>query len=417
MTDHEDVGSPAAEHEEIGSRAARWAAVAWLALLGAAAVTVGAHDTAVGHEISVRLTGTAILAAGLLLIAGAVGFRKSDPQGDALATVAALLGAALGVMAFVAQAVNDDPDSRLVLWAAIVLVSVAVWWFVRWQMTDEERKQGIFSRLPVLKSTVAVGLLISFAQFWYSTIYTPTLEPVSLTVEPKFEAPEKRGNRLVVRGTVTVRNTSKSRIIVVASSLMVSVDRVGRKPVIDGFDKAKREANAERRDAAARYPLTGAVEILRGRFVSDDFYFEAGETVTRPFIAWVPYDRERHYDVARVDVSFVGTRPSIGSVEDDAAIRKTNIEGGLAVTRSIPADGWLDSLTRADRFLIVRYADSPFGAHDEFAPYDVGFDRRRSTDPPDDFSDRMRRVYGLNSFDGAAVVPLPPFPTSAGAGR
>ncbi|HEV2815437.1 MAG TPA: hypothetical protein VGW10_19425 [Solirubrobacteraceae bacterium] len=386
-------------------RRMRWAAVAWLVLLGAAAITVGGHDTAVGREIGVRLAGTATLAAGIVLMAGALGLYRNEAQGEALATVAALLGAALGFLMFVAQAVNDDPDSRLVLWGGILVLSVATWWFIRWQMTEAESEKGIFTRLPVLKSTVALGLVVSLVQFWYSSIYLPTRAPVSVTMEPKFEAPKRMPDgRTVLRGTVTVKNTSSTRVIVVGSSLVISISDVpAKKPTEKGLERAEHAADAGRIEAMRFFKIGEPATVARGRFVNDDFFFEPGDTFTRPFVAWVP---ESDRDLARVDVSVAIARPSVGEVRDAADVdTERTEEGHTVITRPVPEDGWLKNLTRGDRFVTATYFQVSWD-QDRFEPFDVAFDRTRSPEPPGDFSDRMRRFYGVGFVDASAVVPL-----------
>jgi hypothetical protein len=394
-------------------RRMRAAAIAWLAILGAAAMTVGGHDTAVGREIAVRLAGTAVLAAGVMLLVGAVGLRGSRSHGEALASLAALLGAALGFIMFLAQAVNDDPDSRLIIWGAIAGLSLVVWWFVRSQMSGEEREQGVFGRLPVLKSALTATFVFTLVQFWYTNIYVPTKGPVNVEVRPEFDAPEKRGGRVLVRGTVTIQNKSSTRIIVVASGLLVSATRPRERPISDdAYEEAESKADAGSLDAARRYvdEISPGDRWLRGRLVADDFFFEPGETVTRPFVAWLPHG---DYDVARVDVRLAIGRLSIGEIRDDSEpidVRHvgTSPEDETVVTRRVPEDGWISGLTRNDRYLIARYRGYPFDDAARYQPFAVGFDRKPSTTPPDDFSHRMIRVYGIGIVGGAAVVSLPP---------
>ena len=129
-----------------------------------------------------RVLGAFVLAAGIVLVAGAFGLRRTDPLGRALAMVAALLGVALGGLMFLAQAVNDEPDGRLSVWAAVIVLSAAAAWHIRALSPPDERAESIWHHLPFLKSAVSIGVLISLAQFWYASIYVPTTAPASLTL-------------------------------------------------------------------------------------------------------------------------------------------------------------------------------------------------------------------------------------------
>lgn len=148
-----------------------------MALLGVAATIVGGHDAVAGTEISVRLVGSLLLAAGVVLLAGAAGLLRRTADGLSLAMISALLGVAMGIMTFLAQTVNDEPDRRLLAWGAMIVVSGAAALYIRARALPEERVKSIWSRLPILKSTISIGFLISLAQFWYSQIYLPTTAP------------------------------------------------------------------------------------------------------------------------------------------------------------------------------------------------------------------------------------------------
>lgn len=388
-----------------------WAAGAWLVLLGVAAIVVGGHDTAVGRQIDVRLTGSAVLAAGVVLVAGAHGLYRGHPRGHALASVAALLGVALGIFTFVTQTVNDDPDGRLVWWGGIIVLSLAAFSAIRLTTPEAERETGILGHLPVLKSAVSLGLLLSAAQFWHSAIYLPTRAPVNVTIKPEFEPPERRGDRFLVRGKVTVENPSGARVIPVASSLTVSANRIARKVVpTERFDHDARDADAGKREEAVRMPeqLEPPVAITRGRFVGEDDFFEPDHTFTRPFIAWFPAEgASGRYEIARVDVGVAIARPTVEVLEDPEAVRTESTDDATVITRSIPEDGWLHDLTRGERYVVATYYVTPWAENNEFVPFTVGFNRVRSPDPPSDFNDRMERFYGLNFIYASAAVPLP----------
>jgi uncharacterized membrane protein len=385
-----------------------WAAVVWLALIGAAAVVVGGHDTAVGHEIDVRLTGAAVLAAGVVMLAGAVGLYRRRPRGRALASVAALLGVALGLFTFVAQTVNDDPDSRLIAWGAVIVLSLAAFTVIRTSARGADDETGIFAQLPVLKSAVSLGLLLSLVQFWHSTIYLPTRAPVTVTIEPKFDKPVRQGERFVIQGTVTVKNTSGARLIPVATSLVLSGNVVAKRPVLDRarIERAGRDADKGTHEEAALYPVRPENVILqRGRFLPEDAFFEPDETITRPFIAWSAAKLD--LDFVRLDVQLALARATVAPVDDPSVVETQRTRESTVITRSVPEDGWLQGLTRGPRFVITEYYRDPWIPKTrQFYPLDVGFNQVRSPDLSPDFSDRMIRFYGVNFSTASAVVPL-----------
>ncbi len=225
---------------------------------------------------------------------------------------------------------------------------------------------------------------------------------MSVTVDAKLDPPERRGKQLVVHGTVTVKNTSSVRVNVLGSSLIVSgreVTQTARSE--EEFERNARAADAAGVEAANWYKSAPPEVVSRGRLVPDGFYFDAGETMTRPVIAWVPAPPVRRFDAARVDVQLVIARATVGDAE---SVEHQRTADATVVTRPIPEDGWLRSLTRGDRYVVTSYSDEPWAPNLEFQPVDVQFGRTRSPDVPDDFSKRMKRFYGVNFINGGAVV-------------
>jgi hypothetical protein len=381
------------------TRALRLAAQAWLVVLGGVAIVIGGHDLLVATEITVRLWGTLVLGAGTVLLAGAWGLQRDTPPGRALAMVAALLGVALGVMTFLAQVVSDEPDERLVLWAAIIAVSGGSVWVVHELTPDEEHGSGMLSRLPVLKSVVSVGVLISLSQFWYTAIYVPTTAPANLTLEPKLTQTAE-GDRVVLQGTIAIHNTSGTRVNVLASQLDVTASDTALIPDdAASYSAAVADTHDPSKPIAERYARGDAdVSVLHGPAVDAGTYFEPGETITRSFLAWVPkggYSRAKvhlHLTIARARALALETVQPAVTVGD----------GSTVVVTAIPESGWLRSLTRGDRFVRVDYDDA-----DPAQP-----PRVRLTPAPErapaDFDRRMWRLYGVNTVDTSTEVSIPP---------
>jgi hypothetical protein len=382
-------------------RAATAGAMGWLLALGLVAVVIGGHDAVAGADITVRLWGTLVLGAGAVLIAGSIGLKGGRASGRSLGTLAALLGVVLGVITFLAQVVNDEPDGRLVIWGSIIVVSAGtaalIWRFA----PPSEREQGVWAQLPVLKSVVSAGVLFSLAQFWYSSIYLPTTAPASLTVETVIERIAPRANSAPVRGSVVVRNTSGTRVNVLASLLRVSGEAVGRQRLSETeFARQMRDAYQDpmRIGAATRYAYTGDAEALSiGRLVPDTTYLEPDETLTLPFVAWAPLQR---FGIVNVDVLIAVARGRALALETSPPEAPSG-EDGVTLTR-VPEAGWLRALTRGDRFVRSEY---PVDVDDP--RLDVQFLSDVAGEPDAGFDRRMKRFYGYALVSANALQPVP----------
>ena len=212
-------------------------------------------------------------------------------MGLSLAMIAALLGVAMGVLIFLTQVVNDEPDGRLAGWALIVVLSVLAAVYIRRLTPPGERSKSIWTRLPILKSAVSVGVLFSIAQFWYTLIYLPTTAPSSLTLEATIDEVKPRGGQLVIEGSVVVRNTSDTKVHVLASSLDVSGAVLARNSVSEEefAEHVALTDEGEELEAAERhvYEKEGDV-VSHSRLVDEGLWFEPKETITVPVLTWVP---------------------------------------------------------------------------------------------------------------------------------
>jgi hypothetical protein len=375
-----------------------WPAIAWLVVLGIAAVTIGGHDTVAGTEITVRLLGGAVCAAGVILIAGAYGLHLDTKTGRGLAMVASFLGAGLGLLTLVAQVVNDEPDRRLVLWALVIALSLAAAWLVH-EATPKKERAEIWNQLPILRTVVSAGIVLSLAQFWYTSIYLPTTAPASLTLEPKLEQ-KRQGNDVILQGTVTVHNTSGTRVSVIGTVLDVSAAEVRGGDDVGDYEFDQRVTRAHKPTLEAttlgrRFASPGAPTVIaRGPLLQEQSYFEPGETITIPIIAWLP---ARKFDVAETTVTFVIARSRALALEN-----ATPRQNGLEIMREIPEAGWLRRITRGDRFLHVSYAP---GTESNPLPI-VVFSPDKSERLREQFNTRMWEFYGVNLATTSAVIPL-----------
>jgi hypothetical protein len=383
----------------IRSRAMQLAAAAWLGFLGLAATIVGGHDAVAGLEIGVRLIGTLVLAAGLVLVVAAVGLLTNRPYGRSLAMVGALLGVALGVMTTLSQVVNDEPDSRLSMWATIIALSALAAVVIYAQTPQDERGGSIWSRLPILKSVVSVGILFSVGQFWYSSIYLPGSAPPSLTMELRLEPAGRRDGRVALNGTATIKNTSGTKISTLASVMQVWGWDVAAASLDEAtfMDAIRASANPRQLILADRYAQAGQPRLVhQQRLLADGAYFEPGETSTVPIVTWVPENRFR---VVQMSVGLAVARGRTLPVEVSPEV-SSGKDSVVTLTR-VPEAGWLRSLTRDDRFVRAEWAVDPS------APgFRVWIARDRERRPARDFHERMTRLYGLSYASAEALVPF-----------
>jgi hypothetical protein len=308
----------------------------------------------------------------------------------------------LGVITFLAQVVNDEPDSRLLLWGAIVVISAGTAWTI-WRLSPaDERHQGIWKQLPILKSVVSLGVLFSVAQFWYGSIYVPTTAPASLSVDAKVERVLTGDERLSVHGSVTIRNTSGTRVNVLASLLEIAGEPVepaslGAGEFADALASTYRNASA---DSATRYSVSDAATTLRrGRLVRDATYFEPGETHTVPFVAWAP---RRGFELVRVNALVAVARGRVLALEASEP-DFSSAPASVVTHTAVPEAGWLRSLTRGDRFVRAEY-----GTGIDDPTVGVAFvSESGSRDYVEDFDMRMKRYYGYAVVEASALAPLP----------
>ena len=382
------------------------AAAAWLAVLGLAATVIGVHDAVDATEINVRLAGALLLIAGILMLSGSVGLVRRTEVGLSLAIIAALLGVLIGIMMFVTQVANDEPDRRLAAWALIIVASGATAYCVRAVVSPAERAKNIWSRLPVLKSAISIGVLASVAQFWYSQMYVPATAPPILTLEMKVGKVTRRAGHLIIEGSVVVRNASDTKVALLASTLDMKGTRLTSAQIKpDIFAGVVRDAESAAFRMANRYVVHGPERVIsHGRLLSDTF-LDAGEAVTVPIITWLP---EHTYNTVYISAAVWGGRASALKLEDATETNSLSVRDGVFteanalptkdgvfyVTR-LPEASWLQRLTRGERYLRVRYNN------DESTVPAIGFATKHEVDPPELFKKRLRAFWTSRVGDGS----------------
>jgi hypothetical protein len=364
---------------------------AGLSVLGLAACAVGGHDALLGDDISARLVGTLVALAGVILITGAIGLAHNSQRGRSIGSVACLVGAGLGVMLGVGQLVNDRPSAMLFIWAAIAAGAAIGAFVLRHDLPSARRE------LPLLKSVVSIGVVTSLAQFWYGSIYLPASAPPSLTLAVSLQPVATTANRVTLRGSTTIKNTSGTRVNTISSFVLVhdsAIDPSDRRST--DFPKALLEAAGGGLAAEAFSRDTGPEIVHLSQLFPAGTFFETGETVTVPFTVFVP-PRRFHVVTADVYVSFA--RASLKLDTGHAPTIK-----GATITRSMPIreGGWIRDLTRSDRYVHSTWIVAPNRDFEVAISFSPDPDRAG----PEGFDKRLREFYGYSAASGSVQVPV-----------
>jgi hypothetical protein len=368
---------------------------AWLFVLGVAACVVGVHDAGRGDEIAVRLIGTLVALAGLVVIAGGFGLLGKSPRGRSLGSVACLVGVALGVMLTVSQLANDRFNAIVFVWIAIALASGIGAVLLRRDLPTAWRD------FPILKSVVSLGVLTSAVQFWYGSIYLPASAPPSLTLSVSLEPVRTTAAHVTLHGTATIKNTSGTRVNTISSFVRVrdsAIDPDGPPPT--DFATALREAAEDPGGGPAAREFseeTSVVFVHFSKLLPEGTYFEDGETVTVPFTVFVARQRF-HVVTADVDVLFARA-----SLKLDADRARRDVKGATIVTATpIASGGWIRDLTRSDRYVRSTWSVDP----NRSIGVDVAFSPHANRAGPKRFDARLQRFYGYSTANGSFQLPL-----------
>ena len=198
----------------------RGVVAALLGIMGVGAVVLGGHDTFAGGDVPVRLVGTIVLVAGIFFVVAAAALLADWREDRLLASMACVWGFLLATLILLSQLTNGEPSGTLAIWVAAMVLCATSFLMVRRSASAADRQRFI-KALPAAGSVVSVGVLISLAQFYYTTIYLPASAPPSLNVTIKLEPAGRQGDRMVLHGEVTVTNISNTRATVLTSDVSV----------------------------------------------------------------------------------------------------------------------------------------------------------------------------------------------------
>lgn len=400
--------------DRIPSGARRWIVAAWLIALGLAALVIGVHDAGTGDDIAVTIVGTLLLLGGLVLVVGGIALVSTEAMlGRSFAAIGCVLGVVLGVMLAATQLTNDRASPMVLAWAAIAIVSVLALRLLRQDLSKVQRAD-VWRGLKVVTSVVTIGVLVSAAQFWYGSIYLPAAAPPSLSLSTRLEPAGELGGQVALRGSVTIENTSGTRVNTLASLVQAYGIKVSAEsPASDDFWSELSDASAPPQAARPGEPTSDATASLPAqRFANEDArtvlyaskllsegtYFEPGEAITVPFTLYVP---KRGFDAVRAYVSIAFARTALKL--DSTRSRTEAGRNGADITSTPVAEaGWLRDLTRSNRYLRVRRT---IDADENGVDVIVSFSPSLHKDGSSSFDRRMKRFYGYSTANAAFELP------------
>lgn len=155
-----------------------------------------------------------------------------------------------------------------------------------------------------------------------------------------------RAKHLVIEGSVAIRNTSDTKVQVLASTFDITGMRivpVRVKP--EDFVKATSDANLEKFSQAERHMVSEPPGIVsHGRLVPESSYVEPAESGSVPILTWVP---KGTYNALRVDAWVAVGRGKTLGIEDAKPVSFRD-RGGVVYRTRLPEAGLLRRLTRGD---------------------------------------------------------------------
>jgi hypothetical protein len=374
----------------------RGVVAALLGIMGVGAVVLGGHDTFAGGDVPVRLVGTIVLVAGIFFVVAAAALLADWREDRLLASMACVWGFLLAILILLSQLTNGEPSGTLAIWVAVMVLCATSFLMVRRSASATDRQRFI-KALPAAGSVVSVGVLISLAQFYYTTIYLPASAPPSLNVTIKLEPAGRQGDRMVLHGEVTVTNISNTRATVLTSDVSVLGMNGDATPFkyftesLPGVPQGSPLA-AQRYWGLSDYPkLLYLDRVFRDR----ETFLDPDYSRTEPITLVVPAHR---FDYLYVQANIFMVR---GTVALDWARsterRNKHLAKGTVVDVStmtpITERGWLRDLIRANRSITTRWtldATGVGGVSVRFAPDD----------------ERLSKSYGYAKTSASFQLPL-----------
>ncbi len=385
--------------------------MAWQLALGAAAFVLGAHELVFAVQLTFRVAGAVVMLVGLGLLASCVGFARRQGWCYLCSVAAGFVAGLLCLMFTLAQSVNYPRGLRVSIWLSLAVIS----WLVVLAVAKEGRinfDSHIRRRVKIASSVVSLGAIVSIVQFWNGAVRIPPAAAPSVAVDVKLEQlPPKRGMARL-EGTLTVRNTSSTKVWVLGSLynlLGASAERESKTP--HEFSQ-ELEQNLEQEFltyGTSHYTTKRYAALIEsGQFVGDLTYFVPGDELTYHQIFFVPNGR---YDLVRLTAMVAIAKETLVleiARPRDPHLVVSNGTRRVAAERTVRETSWLGRFLRGAR---VEHTDVVLDRSSGYLyPYILAYVDLRDrpvSDGESSYSDRMRRIYGIGYADSAYELALP----------
>jgi hypothetical protein len=229
--------------------------------VGVFASWVGLLDFLSAADFQYKLMGLAYAVAGLVLLGGSAVLARESwrrKRGRIAAVAAGVAGVFVGgyllLMQYRAPGLSPrrlPPFPSWVPWAAIVVVSVGAavlgWWSTRAHAAEQLTWGAVGGRL--FAGGLSITVLFGGVQWWYTQQYQPGTIAAALTVTTELRpAPATAGENAgepsdghMFEGTITVKNVSSTKVLIVSSLYQVTAVTHNVRDQIDGINDVDRE--------------------------------------------------------------------------------------------------------------------------------------------------------------------------------
>lgn len=238
----------------IGTRPSFLLAAATLGVTAPIAIWFGASSLGTGLTFAGRLTGTLVIAGGLVMATSfiaAIDLYRSVPHrfsryprparsiSAPLVVVGALAVFGFAAMMAFTQVWSGDPGITLSLWVGLALLSAFALYLLRAHIPSP------FANPRRFAAGLTVTTLITMANFAYSQIYVPASQLPTISVKPAFGTGSRAEGELDVAVPVTVTiKAGSTRVYLLAATYAIE----GTKTAVQ---KSERDVQALRADIEA----------------------------------------------------------------------------------------------------------------------------------------------------------------------
>jgi hypothetical protein len=307
-------------------RVAGWATAVLIAIIEASSAVVlawfGTHDIFDGPTFSVRLQAAMMIATAIILVAAAIGVLFFQGTGSHTAATLVIVGGGAtcisGLVLLLYQLLSGDFTPWL--WAWLAMTAGGAWVTIRVLRTGE--------RLPYPKQfafAVTITAILAAANFAYSSLYQPSMQPDQFALEVNFGKPAFNPKRTSasIPITITFNNTGKVGLYV----FMATYSVVGRRGSVTMRDQTKPQQNlaVQNRQPASRHTLIRGYNLLQtDQFIPPSSWFQPGDRTDIGRTVDLPLPTR--YDAIALNATVLVMRKDRASLNGDLAGTKYSWE-------------------------------------------------------------------------------------------